>query len=166
MLKVSFKSVYGGRPAKRIEIFNDKVTIVTLTGTIKVPDWWWKIPKDIYKWMIEHPSVEVFDNVLNNITVIVVGKSVCAEEDSFSSVTGERIAEARAKIKLYRFMYKLTRLLMSHYRKIIYGNFELKLYDTTFYGEPPIPCLYADIDKYWDLYKKEKDHLDNLLKMS
>lgn len=162
MLKVSFKSVYGGRPAKRIEIFNDKATIVTLTGTIKVPDWWWKIPKDIYKWMMEHPSVEVFDNVLNNITVIVVGKSVCSDEDSFSPVFGERIAEARAKIKLYRFMYNLINKIIAYNKKVLYGNFEVAVR----YNEHPLQCLYMDAIKYNKLLTAEKEHLNNLLAMS
>lgn len=165
MLKVSFKSVYGGCPAKRIEIFNDKATIVTLTGTIKAPDWWWKIPKDIYKWMMEHPSVEVSDNLLGNVTVKVIGKSVCSEEDIFSSKLGERIAEARAKIKLYRFMYNLSSKIIAYNKKVLYGNFEVATRITK-YNEHPLQCLYIDAIKYNELLTAEKKHLNNLLAMS
>ena len=39
MLKVSFKDKEGC-PARKVEVFNDKATIVTLTGVVKAPEWW------------------------------------------------------------------------------------------------------------------------------
>ena len=33
------------------------------------------------------------------------GKSKCSEDDTFDEVTGKRIAESRAKKKLYKYLY-------------------------------------------------------------
>ena len=164
MLKVSFKDKEKC-PAKKVEVFNDKATVVTLTGNIKAPEWWWKIPRNIYKWMANHPSVEVYDNLLGNVTVKAVGKSVCSDEDSFAPVFGERIAEARAKIKLYRFMYTLTNKIIAYNKKVLYGNFEVATRITK-YNEHPLQCLYMDAIKYNKLLTAEKEHLNNLLAMS
>lgn len=166
MLKVSFKDKEG-YPAKKVEVFNDKATVITLTGVVKAPEWWWKIPKEIHKWMANHPSVEVYDNLLGNVTVKVIGKSVCSNEDEFNPVFGERIAEARAKKRLYSFMVTLINKTITHYRKILYGNCQINVFETVTYdGKPVIPNLFTDLMKYEELYSSECDHLNNLLAMS
>lgn len=160
MLKVSFKDKEGC-PAKKVEVFNDKATVITLTGVVKAPEWWWKIPKEIHKWMANHPSVEVYDNLLGNVTVKVIGKSVCSDEDEFNPVFGERIAEARAKKKLYGFMLTLTKKLICYYHNLLYGKFAVKVE-----GETADSCIYKEMEKYSVLYGAELEHLRNLLAMS
>lgn len=160
MLKVSFKDKEGC-PAKKVEVFNDKATVVTLTGVVKAPEWWWKIPKEIHKWMTNHPSVEVYDNLLGNVTVKVIGKSICSDEDEFNPVLGERIAEARAKKKLYGFMLTLTKKLICYYHNLLYGKFAVKVE-----GETADSCIYKEMEKYSVLYGAELEHLHNLLVIS
>lgn len=160
MLKVSFKDKEGC-PAKKVEVFNDKATVITLTGVIKAPEWWWKIPKEIHKWMANHPSVEVYDNLLGNVIVKVIGKSICSDEDEFNPVFGERIAEARAKKKLYGFMLTLTKKLICYYHNLLYGKFAVKVE-----GEAADSCIYKEMEKYSILYGAELEHLRNLLAMS
>lgn len=160
MLKVSFKDKEGC-PAKRVEVFNDKATVVTLTGVVKAPEWWWKIPKEIHKWMTNHPSVEVYDNLLGNVIVKVIGKSICSDEDEFNPVLGERIAEARAKKKLYGFMLTLTKKLICYYHNLLYGKFAVKVE-----GETADSCIYKEMEKYSVLYGAELEHLRNLLAIS
>lgn len=160
MLKVSFKDK-AGCPARKVEVFNDKATIVTLTGVVKAPEWWWKIPKEIHKWMTNHPSVEVYDNLLGNVIVKVIGKSICSDEDEFNPVLGERIAEARAKKKLYGFMLTLTKKLICYYHNLLYGKFAVKVE-----GETADSCIYKEMEKYSVLYGAELEHLRNLLAIS
>lgn len=160
MLKVSFKDKEGC-PARKVEVFNDKATIVTLTGVVKAPEWWWKIPKEIHKWMTNHPSIEVYDNLLGNVIVKVIGKSICSDEDEFNPVLGERIAEARAKKKLYGFMLTLTKKLICYYHNLLYGKFAVKVE-----GETADSCIYKEMEKYSILYGAELEHLRNLLAMS
>lgn len=160
MLKVSFKDKEGC-PAKKVEVFNDKATVVTLTGVVKAPEWWWKIPKEIHKWMVNHPSVEVCDNLLGNVTVKVIGKSICSDEDEFNPVLGERIAEARAKKKLYGFMLTLTKKIICYYHNLLYGKFAVKVE-----GESADSCIYKEMEKYSVLYSAELEHLRNLLVIS
>lgn len=160
MLKVSFKDKEGC-PAKKVEVFNDKATVITLTGVVKAPEWWWKIPKEIHKWMTNHPSVEVYDNLLGNVIVKVIGKSICSDEDEFNPVLGERIAEARAKKKLYGFMLTLTKKLICYYHNLLYGKFTVKVE-----GETADSCIYKEMEKYSVLYGAELEHLRNLLAIS
>lgn len=160
MLKVSFKDKEGC-PARKVEVFNDKATVVTLTGVVKAPEWWWKIPKEIHKWMVNHPSVEVYDNLLGNVTVKVIGKSICSDEDEFNPVLGERIAEARAKKKLYGFMLTLTKKIICYYHNLLYGKFAVKVE-----GESADSCIYKEMEKYSVLYSAELEHLRNLLALS
>lgn len=160
MLKVSFKDKEGC-PARKVEVFNDKATVVTLTGVVKAPEWWWKIPKEIHKWMTNHPSVEVYDNLLGNVIVKVIGKSICSDEDEFNPVLGERIAEARAKKKLYGFMLTLTKKLICYYHNLLYGKFAVKVE-----GETADSCIYKEMEKYSVLYGAELEHLRNLLAIS
>ena len=160
MLKVSFKDKEGC-PARKVEVFNDKATVVTLTGVVKAPEWWWKIPKEVHKWMTNHPSVEVYDNLLGNVIVKVIGKSICSDEDEFNPVLGERIAEARAKKKLYGFMLTLTKKLICYYHNLLYGKFAVKVE-----GETADSCIYKEMEKYSVLYGAELEHLRNLLAIS
>lgn len=160
MLKVSFKDKEGC-PARKVEVFNDKATVVTLTGVVKAPEWWWKIPKEIHKWMTNHPSIEIYDNLLGNVTVKVIGKSICSDEDEFNPILGERIAEARAKKKLYGFMLTLTKKLICYYHNLLYGKFAVKVE-----GESADFCIYKEMEKYSVLYSAELEHLRNLLAIS
>lgn len=136
---------------------NGKVTIVTLTGN---PSWdlddlIWSSSKKIKDWVIKHPSVNTKSSYIKTI-----GKAVCSEEDENNPVLGERIAESRAKVSLYKFMTTLLRKIC------IYKSNEL-------FGETPLSTIKGDVDKnsligqyikYSNLCEKEKVHLNKLIK--
>ena len=161
MLKVSFKDNF-----KKVETFNNKATIVTLTGECITPLWFSSMPHKIWEWVIWHPSVEVSGTYSNQNLVMVIevsGKSVCADGDTFNNKMGERIAESRAKIKLYKFMHTLCKKLMYCYHGYIYGVPEGRgTYKTAtlsdYHGGLQDACK-----KYAELWVKESRHLGILL---
>lgn len=158
MFKVSFKE-----DSKKVQVFNDKATVVTLTGRVKMPKWFCFMPSNIAYWVGHHPTVE-FDGIyaLDEAVITVSGKSVCSEKDTFDSVLGERIAESRAKIRLYKFMHTLCKNLMYYYYGILYGvpegNGELETGMAKHKGGLQEAC-----SKYASLWIKESKHLGELL---
>ena len=158
MLKVSFKDDF-----KKVQTFNNKATVVSLTGIVHFPNELYKlVPFDLDEWMFHHPSVEVVDSVVRGWTLKASGTSVCAEGDVFDPVIGERIAEARAKLKIYKFMYTLCSKLLHYYFGIIYGNAEVdKIIES--HSESPKDCIWITFKKYKRLMIKESHHLGQLL---
>lgn len=161
MLKVSFKGNF-----KKVESFYDKTTVVTLTGECITPLWFNNVPHKIWEWARCHPSVEISENYSNQNLVMIMevsGKSVCANGDTFNDKIGERIAESRAKIKLYKFMHTLCKKLMYCYYGYIYGVPESRgNYKTAtlsdYHGGLQDACR-----KYAELWVKESRHLGILL---
>ena len=158
MLKVSFKDDF-----KKVQTFNNKATVVNLTDTVNIPNELYAIiPYKLNEWAFHHPSVEVVDSLVRGWTLKTTGTSVCAEGDSFNPVTGERIAEARAKLKIYKFMCALCSELLYHYYTILYGNAEISKISES-HSQPPKDCIYMTYKKYMNLVTKEVQHLDKLL---
>jgi hypothetical protein len=163
MLKVSFKE-----GAKKVQTFNEKATIVTLVGHMQMPNTLWSVfPNMTANWMWNHPGVDASWGTCTKenevIRLEVSGKSVCAEEDTWNPIIGERIAEARAKLKIYKFMYNLCRKLLWDYFDIGYGNAEIELAREN-HNEPPKDCIWTTLKKYKKLYSTEYSHLNKLLK--
>ena len=164
MFKVSFRDFDG--PSKKVQTFNDRVTIVTLKGRMALPNWWYNIPSDILDWVRRHPSIDAWESLANNELVIVVqGKTIRAEEDEDNPVIAERIAESRAKIRLYKFLEKLCEKLMKYYYGIMYGNAEFDVIRES-HSEEPKDCIYLACKKYRELWIKEFHHLGKLLEES
>lgn len=166
MFKVSFKNDF-----KKVQVFNDKCTVVTLVGHMHIPTKVWSVfPDTIANWMWQHPSINAswskclspYDEV---IRLEFSGKSVCAEDDLFDARAGERIAETRAKIKLYKFVHNLCEMLMQHYYGIMYGNAEFDILSES-HTEAPKDCLYLTCKKYRELWIKESHHLGKLLEQA
>jgi hypothetical protein len=158
MLKVSFKDDF-----KKVQTFNEKATVVNLTGTVKFPNELFRlIPLDLDEWIFHHPAVEVVDSVVRGWTLKVSGTSKCSEGDVFDAVIGERLAEARAKLKIYRFMYTLCSKLLHYYFGMMYGNAEIDRV-TESHSEPPKDCIWMTYKKYKSLMIKESHHLGQLL---
>lgn len=154
MLKVSFKEDY-----MRVQTFNDKATVVTMTGRVDLPDFWDNIPHTISNWMYDCSFIEV-DATWNQLILISKGKSVCADEDTFDEEIGYRIAESRAMIKIYKFMYSLCTKLYRHYMNLAIGIDKDKPF------RPDSFCrgsLYDAKSKYQKLLVKESYHLGKLL---
>jgi len=161
MLKVSFKDGF-----KKVETFNDKVTVVTLTGACITPFWLNNVPRKIWDWVIWHPSVEISETYSSQNLVMIIkvsGKSVCADNDTFDAKMGERIAESRAKIRLYKFMHTLCKKFMYCYYGYIYGIPE----DRGTYKTITLSDYHGGLQdacrKYAELWVKESRHLGILL---
>lgn len=162
MFKVSFN-----KDSKKVQVFNDKATIVTLDGGMIIPsEVWSAFPNEVAQWMWNHPSVVAsWGNCTKKCEVIrlkVSGKSVCVEGDTFDENIGKRIAETRAKIKLYKFVHNLCEKLMKQYYGIMYGNAEFDIIRES-HTETPKDCLYLTCQKYRDLWIKESHRLGKLL---
>lgn len=161
MLKVSFIEPY-----KKVEVFNNKITKITLTGYIKYQDsilFSGNFPNDMNEWFWENPYVEFKTDYAHDRFIIKTsGYSSKSEEDTFDSVIGERIAEARAKLKIYRFVRMLLIKKMQYLYGIMYGNFEIKVSES--HSEIPKDCMYLTLQKYNKLIKREEEHLQNLTK--
>ena len=161
MLKVSFKDNF-----KKAETFDNKATVITLTGECVTPLWFNNVPHKIWEWVMWHPSVEISETYSNQNLVMIIevsGKSVCADGDTFDDKIGERIAESRAKIKLYKFMHTLCKKLMYCYYGYIYGVPEYRgTYKTAtlsdYHGGLQDACR-----KYAELWVKESRHLNTLI---
>ena len=162
MMKVSFKGDF-----KNVLVFQGKVTAVTLKGTCETPFWFNHVPKDIWEWVMWHPSVDVSETYSGQNSVLyitVTGKAKCHTGETPNPVIGERIAEARAKIRVYKFMHTLCKKLMYHYYGILYGvpggtgELHTKVISDHQGG------LQEACNKYATLWLKESQHLGKLMK--
>lgn len=168
MFKVSFKGEY-----KKVQTFNDRATLVTLVGEIKISRRIWIVfLEEITDWILKSQSVKVsWGNPIKGsegLKLEITGKAVCSEGDTFNEVTGQRIAESRAKIKLYKFICTLCKKLMTSYKKIVYGQADhiIPVYNfkESELKEPAPDCLYVTLKVYEGLLIKEFHHLGGLLK--
>ena len=151
MYKVSFKDDF-----KKVERFNNKVTKVTLKGTIKNA---WDldnltIPQSIYDWMI--------DSWGNTDTLEVFGIAVRSDNDKDDPVLGERLAEARAKLKIYKFMRTFCHKMFEYYTLKLYGT---KASNNTIVIKVNLEKdnLFKAYMKYDKLVDVENNHIKQLL---
>lgn len=79
--------------------------------------------------------------------------------DIFDVKMGERIAECRAKIKLYKFMQTLTKMLCEYYHGLVFSN-DVAINDTDVCSEN---CLLDTNLRYTELLQHERHHLNRLL---
>ena len=110
MYKVSFTDDF-----KKVERFNNKVTKVTLKGSINDlfilngPD----VPRPIIDWVINSWG--------DTDTIKVSGIAVRNDKDKDDPVLGERLAEARAKLKIYKLMKTFCYKMLEYYALKLYG---------------------------------------------
>lgn len=140
-----------------VKSFNNRVTVVTLKGNLNTS---FPIPSTVYNWAIKYleNSRIIFKYTNEYFTISTTGIAKCSDRDTYDSVLGERIAESRAKIALYRFMELLCKAMYVFYKNMIDGEC-----DITITMSSKQPCLYNDYLKYGMLYDREKDHLKYLL---
>ena len=155
MWKVSFKdSKY-----KKVQKFNDRVTVVTLKGDMKIPlEVMTSMPKEVYNWMMNkiNPKVQVY-HWQGIISITATGKAVRSEDDKDDPVLAERIAECRAKITIYKFVTRLIEKYNKYYIKLIIGK-----YGTTRPDYNQKDTLHSIHGKYSTLCGKELKHLEKL----
>lgn len=159
MFKVSFKNDF-----RKVETFNNRATVVTLTGIMSMPkNVWWIMPQSITDWLWTHESIDVTWQDNEHFRLEFSGKSVCSKDDTFDPVIGARIAECRAKIKLYKFLHTLCKKLMYFHYGILYGvpegtgDLHTTLLSDAHGG------LQDTLTKYACLWVKESQHLGKLL---
>lgn len=158
MLKLSFKE-------KKVQTFNSKCTVVTLTGEIeKLEIDPFDYPENFWTWLAELKCT----NPYQNHVVTFQGRAVCSDNDTFDLKTGERIAEARAKIKAYHTMEVICGKLFRHYIKKAFGNQAKECLDEIWQmqvaGKPLDGGLWGAYSKYVKLLIQEVKHLNKLLK--
>lgn len=158
MYKVSFK-----KDNKKVQTFNNCATVVTLVGELSLPkDIWKVIPESIIHWSWTHPSIKTNWMKEDTFRIECSGKAVCAKDDTFDLIIGERIAESRAKIKLYSFMATFLRKLIRYYTEITFGNTGMKeCWALNF--NPTTVNISSSYWKYYRLLGNEKNHLTELL---
>ena len=152
MYKVSFTNDF-----KKVERFSNKVTKVTLKGTIKNA---WalddlNIPQPIYDWMRDN-------NCKDLDTLEVSGFAVRSDNDKDDPVLGERLAEARAKLKIYKFMKTFCNKMLKYYTLKLYGT---KASNNTIVIKvnPEKDSLFKAYMKYDELVNVENTHIKQLL---
>jgi hypothetical protein len=159
MFKVSFK-----KESKKVETFNNKVTVVTLVGHVAISKEMYEMfPSKVSTWMFDHRSVDVSlgfgENGSTVLRLELSGKAVCSEEDAFDAVVGERIAESKAKIRLYRFMHTLLHKLYAHFITASIGDYAAVRIEK----EGNFGGVFEVMGKYQGLLVKESHHLGQLL---
>jgi len=146
MIKLSFDKDY-----KTVYSFNNRVTIVTLKAELVggATDLW-------CKWdLISHIPEDNFDPMTSTLTVS--GKAKCHEDDVFDSILGERIAESKAKMKLYSIIAKAIDKTIAKYAILLTGRPYLRA------GAGRGNCLLKARWKYEHLLQDEAEHLNKLI---
>lgn len=91
--------------------YHGRCTLCTLTGILPID--MYELYPNIFQWANEHPEVKVKPISADQMQLIATGKSLQAETDSYDKVLGERIAESRAKRKLYKFCHTLCNMYIN-----------------------------------------------------
>lgn len=154
MFKISFKET--SIPCK-VVFKEGRKTTVTYRGIIMLPKLWWYMPLEIRRWINHCSYVDICENIATNTAVIYArGTARCREDDKYDTLLGERIAEARSKYNMYRFVAELCTKLIYYYNNLIIGERVI-----------PFPCgqkgLYEDMVRYEKLKEKEIEHIEALL---
>lgn len=150
MYKVSFDP----KTFKKVEHFNNRTTKVTLTGNI---DWDMSIlfmDGPIKKWIMHHESIFLR---WGSQTITVSGRTTCHSTDTFDPVLGERIAESKAKVRLYRYMCVLLSKIAAQYKKELGISCRSKT--------ARADSVLGAYQKYIRLHQLERRHLKELMQL-
>lgn len=156
MLKLSFIDSPDSKAVK-VSHPSDIVTVVTITGRVKVfmEDVW--IPTKVTRWALQYYGLTITDEG-GYLEITSSGKTVRRRNDVDNPVVAYRIAEAKAKIKLYRFMYHLCYKLVKKYSMLLTGIPEASVGASN--------SLVADVTNYELLLLREQKHLKELIEAS
>lgn len=163
MFKVSFN--LPDVSAKDVQTYQDgKLTIVTLRGIVDCPKFVDALPDSIHKWIDANQHVR-FN--LEDGYIRTVGKAKRAADDSDDPVFAVRLAEARAKLYLYRFMANFAMRLIEYFKvaigeipdfDLMYANPESLIDFDIDYND----SIMGAADKYQTLALRELNHIDEL----
>lgn len=159
MIKVSFKDF----DSKVVKRFNDKVTIVTLTGKTQLPsNLVQAMPIGFFDWLDLHSNPEIKYMFGADMTIIAKGKAVRSNKDKDNPLLAERIAESKAKLKIYTFIHALISKYILEYSKLITGYDEPLMSNVKDTDE----SLYGMADTYMRYITTEEKHLEDLIAQS
>lgn len=145
---------------KVVKHFNDKVTFVTIGGHFQMPEYILFSDK-ILEWINKHPLTNFWYGGSGYLEVI--GRATKCDTDTFDPVFGERLAEARAKKYLFWILYRVCEMFLEELSKNIGLNMD-NIRDTARDDSAESKTLLSDIRKYYNLYMKEAQHVEQLLK--
>lgn len=155
MFKVSFKKVVNGKEPIKVETFNKTITKVTLVGTLQLPRY---LRDPIVEFVNYYEGVDVLNAYSKELTITSVGIAKKSEDDEWNETVGYRIAESKAKIKIYKFMFNLIKECIRDEQTYITGISNIIHLDKS-----PVDCLMNSAFKYWRLFASEKKHLNTLI---
>lgn len=135
-----------------------KITTVKIRGTSPLPSFLKSIPKDIEDWVETNKYVSA-DFTVSKMVVISTGVAKRSDGDEDDPVLGERLAECRAKLNLYRFMHNFISRLLNHYILVSFGNANIDNINI----HPSDDSLINASMKYSHLHALELLHLKKLL---
>ena len=152
MWKVSFnKDTY-----KKVKVFNDKVTIVTLIAKVVIPkEIANHIPLKVFDWAQKHTNPKI--GIIPPYGIIELqakGKAVRKDGDENKPLLTEKLAECRAKMSIYRFMVAFTEQYAKYYMKIIAGKDRI-LYLDCDSSTPDRDSIWGGNARFGELWDKE-----------
>ena len=154
MWKISFN-----QKEKKVERFNNKATVVTLTARVEIPEEFISyMPQTIYKWLENQVNFMIGQSYDNKLLLKANGKVVRDDNDEDNPILAERIAECKAKMKIYNFMTKLTGKYCEFYIKLMSGNKNGMVYTR----EVNKGSLHDANIAYCKLWHREKEQLQYL----
>lgn len=157
IFKVSFKET-AKDPSKAVTKVG-LTTSVILKGVVELPGFFDKIPSSIVDWICLQKKVEIYESMVDQNHVLLVystGMAKCHEDDHYDPLLGERLAEARAKYKIYKFFYNLCSKLEEYYNNLLYGPCGVV-------DSGSGSCIARDLKKYEGLCIREAHHIGELL---
>lgn len=158
LFKISFKDT-PKKSAKTVVVANRNVHVL-LIGFVKLPKFWKYVPDEIINWITSNSGGDIAgeeDTNANVFNLSVSGHAKCHEDDKFDYEFGVRLAEARAKYRIYRFFYHIAVKLYNYYDEILYG----------FPGVVDCgsgDCIASEVLKYEKMCIREAKHIEKLLK--
>lgn len=155
MFKVSFKKVVNGKEPIKVETFNKTITKVTLVGTLQLPRY---LQDPIKEFVDYYEGVDVSGAYSKELIITSVGIAKKSENDEWNETVGYRIAESKAKIKIYKFMFNLIKGIIWDEQTYITGISNIIHLDKF-----PVDCLMNSAFKYRRLLASEEKHLNTLI---
>ena len=151
MIKASFIK-------KSVERFNT-ATVVTLNVKISNNIDTDLVSVKLWNWIETHPTFKKYALYTGESSVEITCKTRRHKGDVEDAKLAEMIAESKAKIKVYNFLYQVTKQIIQHISKSLFGSAKFVV---NIKGNED--SIYSDYTKYQHLLVSEQEHLKNLYK--
>lgn len=142
---------------KTVERLDDKVTIVTIKAQLIINNLTWDIPIEALNECASSDSLKI--QIWKDAIIFEVkGKAVRSDQDKDNPVLGERIAECKAKLKLYHSIIALLDRCVNYYGEKLVGKkgkMTFEEYDNN--------SIYANLQYFKKQWDREYRHWIKLL---